>query len=124
MTSSSLQSLKQEPDKLIEIILRQAAAVEELSKEIQELKKQNEELKQQICDLNDRNDGLSSKVEELEKSAARQAAPFRIADKKRKTNPGGLSQALARLARKWEPAYEKLLARLRDGPYVHSDETS
>jgi transposase/cell division protein FtsB len=254
MTSSSLQSLKQEPDKLIEIILRQVAAVEELSKEIQELKKQNEELKQQIRDLNDRNNGLSSKVEELEKSAARQAAPFRIADKKRKTNPkqpgrpeghpgahraipdhvdqeievkleccphcqqaieqcravvqyieelpairpqviklttyegacahcqkrvrsthplqvslaegaagvqlgpnalgfaaelnkkhgltmgrtcavlrqlfglglspGGLSQALARLARKLEPAYENLLARLRDGPYVHSDETS
>ena len=51
MTSSSLQSLKQEPDKLIEIILRQVAAVEELSKEIQELKKQNEELKQQIREL-------------------------------------------------------------------------
>lgn len=254
MTASSLQSLKQEPAKLIEIILRQAAALEELSKEVQELKKQNEELKQQIRDLNDRNDGLSSKVQELEKTAARQAAPFRIADKDRKTDPkksgrpkghpgvhrtipehvdqeievklercphcqqtvepgrpvvqyleelpllrpkviklttyegtcahcqqqvrsshplqvslaegaagvqlgpvalgvaaelnkkhgltlrrtcavlrqifglglspGGLSQALARLAQKLEPAYEKLIARLRDGPYVHSDETS
>lgn len=254
MSSSSLQSLKQEPDKLIEIILQQTAAIEELRKEVQELKKQNEELKQQVRDLNDRNDGLSGKVEELEKSAARQAAPFRIADKKRQTehkkpgrpkghpgshrsipkhvdqtievplnccpncqqamkqrravvqyieelppirplviklityegvcsqcqervrsthpvqvslaegaagvqlgpnalglaaelnkkhgltmgrtcavlrqifglglSPGGLSQALERLARKLEPAYEKLLARLRDGPYVHSDETS
>jgi hypothetical protein len=39
-------------------------------------------------------------------------------------SPGGLSQALARLARRLGPAYENLLARLRDGPYVHSDETS
>jgi transposase len=254
MTSSSLQALKQEPEKLIEIILRQASAIDQLSKEIEELKKQNEELKAQIRDLNDRNNGLSSKVDALEKTAARQAGPFRIADKKRKTNPkkpgrpeghagahraipdhidkeievkleccphcqqavenrravvqyiedlpeirpqvtklttyegdcprcqklvrsthpiqvslaqgaagvqlgprawgvvaelnkkhglpmrrtcavlrqifglglspGGLSQALARLARKLEPAYENLLARLRDGPYVHSDETS
>jgi transposase len=38
--------------------------------------------------------------------------------------PGGLSQALARMAGKLEPAYENLLARLRAGPYVHSDETS
>lgn len=254
MTSSSLQALREEPDKLIEIILNQAAAVEQLGKQIEELKKQNEELQKQIRDLNDRNNGLSSKVEELEKSAARQAAPFRIADKKRNPDPkkpgrpkghagshrvipdhvdeeievkleccphcqraveqcrpvvqyieelpvirphvtklttyegacahcqkqvrsthplqvslaegaagvqlgpralglaaelnkkhgltmrrtcavlrqifglglspGGLSQALARLAQKLAPAYEKLVARLRDGPYVHSDETS
>jgi transposase len=39
-------------------------------------------------------------------------------------SPGGLTQALARLAGKLEPAYERLRARLRDGPYVHSDETS
>jgi hypothetical protein len=39
-------------------------------------------------------------------------------------SPGGLSQALARLAQKLGSAYENLLARLRDGPYVHSDETS
>jgi predicted nuclease with TOPRIM domain len=97
MTLSSLQSLKQEPERLIEIILRQASALEhverlgremeELKQQNAELKKENEELKQQIRDLNDRNNGLSSKVEELEKMAARQAAPFRIADKKRKANP-------------------------------------
>jgi transposase len=39
-------------------------------------------------------------------------------------SPGGLSQALARVGRKLEPAYENLLARLRAGPYLHSDETS
>jgi hypothetical protein len=41
-----------------------------------------------------------------------------------KLTPGGLAQALARLAGKLAPAYENLLARLRDGPCVHSDETS
>lgn len=244
---AALESLRGQPEQLIEIILRQAAAIEALQKEI-------EELKNQIRDLNDRNNGLSSKVEALEKSAARQAAPFRVADKHRRSapqkpgrpkghpgvhrsipehvdeeivvplqqcpecgralsnprpvvqyieelplvrphvirlitqeahclhcqkavrsshplqvslaegaagvqlgpvalgvaaelnkkhgltlrrtcavlrqlfelrlSPGGLAQALRRLARKLEPAYENLLARLRAGPYVHSDETS
>jgi hypothetical protein len=39
-------------------------------------------------------------------------------------SPGGLTQALARVGEKLEPAYENLLARLRAGPCVHSDETS
>ena len=41
-----------------------------------------------------------------------------------KLSPGGLTQALKRMGEKLEPAYEKLVARLRAGPYVHSDETS
>jgi hypothetical protein len=246
-TQAALQALRDQPDKLIEIILNQAAVIQQMQKEIADLKRQ-------IQDLNDRNDGLSSKVEALEKSAARQAAPFRIPDKHRSSDPqkpgrpkghpgvhrsipdhvdqeiivplekcpqcgkalqgqravvqyieelpvvrpqviklitheadcphcrkavrsthplqvslaegaagvqlgpaalgvaaelnkkhgltmrkscavlrqlfglklsaGGLSQALVRLAQKLGPAYENLLARLRDGPYVHSDETS
>jgi transposase len=244
---ATLQSLRDRPDELIEIILRQAAAIQEMQKQIEDLKKQ-------IHDLNDRNNGLSSKVEALERTTARQAGPFRIADKHRSADPkkpgrpkghpgvhrsipdhvdqeivvplekcpdcgeqlkgqravvqyieelpvmrpqviklitheadcphcqkavrsthplqvslaegaagvqlgpaalglaaelnkkhgltmrktcavlkqlfhlglspGGLSQALARLARKLGPSYENLLARLRDGPYLHSDETS
>lgn len=243
----TLQGLRDQPEQLIEIILLQAAAIEKLQKEVEELKKE-------IHDLNDRNNGLSSKVEALEKSAVRQAGPFRIADKHRSSNPkkpgraeghpgahrcipaevdqeivvaleqcpqcgqaleqvrpvvqyieelpvirpqiiklvthqahcphcqqsvrsthplqvslaqgaagvqlgpralgvaaelnkkhglpmrrtcavlkqlfglslsaGGLSQALERLAQKLGATYENLLARLRDGPYVHSDETS
>jgi transposase len=77
---SVLQSLRGQPDELIEIILRQAEAVEKFTKRI-------EQLEQQIKDLNDRNDGLSGKVEELERKAARQAAPFRIDDKQRATHP-------------------------------------
>jgi len=243
----ALEALRGQPEQLIEIILRQATAIQALQQEVQDLK-------EQIRDLNDRNNGLSSKVEALEKTAARQAAPFRIADKHRSAapknpgrsaghpgvhrsipphvdqeivvplehcpqcgravqqvralvqyieelpvvrphviklvthqaecahcqqvvrsrhplqvslaqgaaavqlgpaalglaaelnkkhgltmrrtcavlkqifglnlSPGGLSQALARLAKKLGPTYENLLARLRDGPYVHSDETS
>jgi transposase len=239
--------MRERPDELIEIIVRQAVALEDLQKQIQQLQ-------DQIRDLNDRNNGLTSKIEALEKSAARQAAPFRIAEKHRSTapkkpgrppghpgthrsipdpidqqisvplehcpecgtrlkdqrpvvqyieelpvvrpqviqlitheadcphcrkavrsvhplqvslaqgaagvqlgpmalgvaaelnkkhgltlrktcavlrqlfglklSPGGLSQALGRLAGKLGPAYENLLARLRAGPYVHSDETS
>jgi transposase len=242
-----LEEFRGQPDQLIEIILRQAGVIEQLQKELAELK-------QQIKDLNDRNDGLSAKVEALEKKAARQAAPFRIDEKHRvaehkrpgrplghpgvcravpdhvdeeiviplvecphcrgqvgprrtvvqyieelpvvrphvtkliteeaecfdcqkqvrsthplqvsladgaaavqlgpralglaaqlnkqhgltmrktcavlreafglRLSPGGLSQALARMAAKLEPAYENLLARLRAGPCLHSDETS
>ena len=243
----NLETLREQPDQLIEIILRQAGVIQEQQKKIQDLEKQ-------IQDLNDRNNKLGGRLDELEKVAARQAAPFRIADKDRNASPGkpgrkpghpgahrvipdhideeivvplaqcpdcgqavhqaravvqyieelpvmrpkviklithqadcahcrkeirsthplqvslaqgaagvqlgpaalglaaelnkkhgltmrktcavlrqvfglglspgGLSQALERLARKLEPAYEKLRARLRDGPYVHSDETS
>jgi len=244
---SALDPLRDRPAELIEIILRQAGVIEQLQKELAELK-------QQIKDINDRNDGLSAKVEELEKKAARQAAPFRIDEKHRvverkrpgrprghagvcralpdhvdeeivvplaecphcggpvssrrkvvqyveelpvvrphvtkliteeaecphcqtqvrsthplqvslaegaaavqlgpralglaaqlnkqygltmrktcavlreafglRLSPGGLSQALARMAVKLEPAYQNLLARLRAGPCLHSDETS
>jgi hypothetical protein len=77
---AALQSLRDKPDELIEIILRQAEAIEKFTKRI-------EQLEQQIKDLNDRNDGLSGKVEELERKAARQAAPFRIEDKNRAAHP-------------------------------------
>src|SRR5438132_480811 len=38
--------------------------------------------------------------------------------------PGGLSQALDRLAAKVKPQYDALLTELRQAPVVHSDETS
>lgn len=38
--------------------------------------------------------------------------------------PGGLSQALARMANRVEPEYEKLATQVRDSQLVHSDETS
>ena len=243
----NLESLREQPDRLIEIILRQAGVIEEQRQKIEDLQKQ-------IQHLNDRNNGLSGRLEQLERAAARPAAPFRIKESKRqvdpkkagrkkdhpgscrpipdhvdeeivvplhscpdcgrrveqlrsvvqyieeippvrpriiklvtqcgdcsgcgkevrsthplqvslaegaagvqlgpnavgtaielskkhgltmrktcavlsqlfqlKLSPGGLAQAMARMAGKLEPAYENLLARLRDGPLVHSDETS
>jgi transposase len=77
---SALQSLRDKPEELIEIILRQAEGIENFTKRI-------EELEQQIKDLNDRNDGLSAKVQDLETKTARQAAPFRIEDQQRVANP-------------------------------------
>jgi hypothetical protein len=242
-----VEALRDRPEQLIEIILRQAEAIEQLQKEVAALK-------QQIKDTDDRNQGLSAKVQELERKTARQAAPFRISEKHRATDPkkpgrpkghpgshrripdhvdeeitvplqscpqcgepvkagrqvvqyieelpvvgprviklttqeaicpcckkavrsthplqvslaqgaagvqlgplalgvaaqlnkqhgltvrktcavlrelfqlklspGGLTQALARMAGKLEPAYQNLMAQLRAGPYVHSDETS
>ena len=38
--------------------------------------------------------------------------------------PGGLAQALARIARRLRPQYDALQATIRAGPVVHSDETS
>jgi transposase len=247
LLKAALDPLRDRPEELIDVILRQAGVIEPLQKELADLQ-------QQIKDINDRNDGLSAKVEALEKKAARQAAPFRIDEKHRvverkksgrvrghagvcravpdhvdeeivvplaecphccgpvrsrrrvvqyieelpvvrphvtrliteeaacphcqsqvrsthplqvslaegaaavqlgprtlglaaqlnkqhgltmrktcavlreafglRLSPGGLAQALARMAAKLEPAYENLLARLRAGPCLHSDETS
>jgi hypothetical protein len=38
-------------------------------------------------------------------------------------SPGGLAQALARIARRLDPCYGDLLARLKAGAVLHSDET-
>jgi transposase len=76
----SLQALRDQPGQLIEIILRQAGVIQEQQQKIEELEKK-------INDLNDRNNGLSTRVEQLEKVAARQAAPFRRAEKHRSNAP-------------------------------------
>jgi hypothetical protein len=60
----------------LEIILRQAGALEQLQKKLAELE-------EQVKNSNDRHDGLAAKVAELEKKAARPAAPFRIDEKHR-----------------------------------------
>ena len=77
---ASLQSLRDRPDDLIEIILRQAAAIEQLQEQVKRLE-------EQIRDLSDRNGGLQKRIEELETAAARPAAPFRVKDKHRVFSP-------------------------------------
>ena len=56
LLKAALDPLRDRPEELIEVILRQAGVIEQLQKELAELK-------QQIKDINDRNDGLSAKVE-------------------------------------------------------------
>jgi transposase len=76
----ALEGLQGEPQQLIEIILRQATAIEQLQQQIKALE-------DQIRDLNDRNGKLQGRIEELERAAARPAAPFRIKDKHRVITP-------------------------------------
>src|SRR5271163_29196 len=76
LLQAALDPLRDRPDELVEIILRQAGVIEQLQKELAELQ-------QQIKDIHDRHDGLSAKVEALERKTARPAAPFRIDAKHR-----------------------------------------
>ncbi len=80
LLKQSLESLRDQPDQLIEIILRQAGVIAEQQKIIQELE-------EKVRDLNDRNNKLSARLEQFEKAAARQAAPFRIKENKRQIDP-------------------------------------
>lgn len=72
-----LETLSKE--ELINIILKQAKLIEERDKRIKDLEKEVESLNQKINDLN-------KHIEELERISHRQAAPFRIPEKKRKQN--------------------------------------
>jgi hypothetical protein len=77
---SALEALRHEPDRLIEIIVQQAAVIEQLQV-------QNRALEARIADLEDRNRRLLQRVDELTTITARSAAPFRIKDKRRVTTP-------------------------------------
>ena len=68
---SALSTLRDDPDRLIEIIVQQAMLIDEQCREIERLKSDNDDLKRRLA--------------ELERAAYRQAAPFRIDEKKRKT---------------------------------------
>ncbi|HEX2697156.1 MAG TPA: IS66 family transposase [Anaerolineales bacterium] len=76
----ALEGLRDQPAQLIEIILQQASQIEQLQQEIKKLQ-------EQIRDLNDRNGKLQQRIEQLERAAARPAAPFRIKDKHRVITP-------------------------------------
>ena len=76
----SLQSLRNDPDRLIEIVMAQAVLIEELRAEIERLKRDND-------DLQRRSRLLEQRLEQLEHDAHRSAAPFRVPEKKRKDNP-------------------------------------
>lgn len=76
----ALEALRDQPDRLIEIILHQAAAIDGLKQRVAELEAR-------LRDLDDENRRLRARVETLEQTTARSAAPFRIKDTKRMQTP-------------------------------------
>jgi transposase len=76
----ALEALRDQPDRLIEIVLQQAASIESLKQRITELEAR-------LRDLDDDNRRLRARVETLEQTTARSAAPFRLKDMKRTQTP-------------------------------------
>jgi len=73
----TLEDLRDDPDALIEIILRQAEQIRELSARV-------EELEQKVRDLSSETERLR---DEAERAGKRQAAPFRVEDEERSEDP-------------------------------------
>ena len=76
----SLEALRDQPDALIEIIVQQVAAIAQLRAEVAALAAR-------LRDLDDQNRGLRERVATAERTAARQAAPFRRDPLKRTVTP-------------------------------------
>ena len=76
----ALKVLSDQPDRLIDLIVQQAAVIESLNQRIAELEQRGR-------DLDDENRRLRARVETLEQTTARSAAPFRIKDTKRMQGP-------------------------------------
>ena len=72
-THSALQELRDDPDRLIEIILQQAETIRELREKIDQLEASNAHLRERL--------------EKSERAGKRQAAPFRRSEKKRAEEP-------------------------------------
>lgn len=75
-----LSGLRNNPDALIDMIVRQGVLIEKMRVEIEMLRAENERLRKG-------NDDLGRRLETIERESHRQAAPFRVADKKRKKSP-------------------------------------
>ena len=75
---SALRALRDDPDRLIQIILDQADLIAQLQSDIAQLQASIEQLRNDNKDLNRR-------LQEAQRGAKRQAAPFRLAEKKRKS---------------------------------------
>jgi hypothetical protein len=76
----TLEGLRDDPDALIEIVLRQAEQIRELNARV-------EELEQKVRDLNSETERLREERDEAEREGKRQAAPFRIGEEERSDEP-------------------------------------
>lgn len=77
-----LEDLRDDPDALIEIILRQAEQIRELTSRV-------EELEQKVRELSEENERLREEREEAEREGKRQAAPFRTEERSGDPDPPG-----------------------------------
>jgi regulator of replication initiation timing len=75
-----LEGLRDDPDALIEIILRQARQIRELTSRV-------EQLEQKVRELSEENERLREEREEAEREGKRQAAPFRTDENERSGDP-------------------------------------
>jgi uncharacterized coiled-coil DUF342 family protein len=82
-----LEDLREDPDALIEIVLRQAGRIEELQSRMQAMDEQIERLRERVRELNKENDRLREERDEAEQAGKRQAAPFRTREEKRSEDP-------------------------------------
>ena len=76
----ALEGLRDDPDALIEIILRQAEQIRELTARV-------EQLEQTVRELKEERDRLREERDEAEREGKRQAAPFRVEEEKRSDDP-------------------------------------
>ena len=86
-TADLLEALRAAPERLIEIILNQARQFSTLLEQHQSLSRQNAAFEEELRDKNQRILKLESLLAEAQCTAARQAAPFRLAAEKRSAAP-------------------------------------
>jgi transposase-like protein len=77
----------QDPDRLLQAALRQARELAEMSPELERLRAQNAWLSEQLEIQTKRSAELEEALEVAQRAAHRQAAPFRIEEKKRVLAP-------------------------------------
>ena len=82
-----LEALKSDPDKLIQIALRQAELINQLQDTIGKLEARIAVLENALSEAHAQQSKLQINLNEVDRQAHRQAAPFRIPEKKHKSDP-------------------------------------
>lgn len=83
----SLQALRNDPDQLIRIILQQAELINQLQDTIHKLEARIMLLEAALNESRSQQSKLQSNLDQVDRQAHRQAGPFRIPEKKRKSDP-------------------------------------
>lgn len=91
-TAELLDPLRAAPERLIEIVLNQARQFSPLLEEHQRLAQQCAALQEELRGKNQRILKLEELLEEAQCTAARQAAPFRLAPEKRNVSQASRAQ--------------------------------